>query len=69
MGRGRSLLYFFIDARKWFKGLKTTLNLSELTDAQTETLREESLEIEGLSERDETDVDTKEKSEKSGNIV
>jgi hypothetical protein len=61
---GGSLLYYYIDARKWFKGPKITLNLAELTDAQTQALRDEGLEIEGLSEREETDGEIREKSEK-----
>jgi hypothetical protein len=62
---GGSLSYYFIDARKWFKGPKITLNLAELTEAQTEALREEGLEIEGLgTESDEATTEISEKGEK-----
>jgi hypothetical protein len=62
---GGSLSYYFIDARKWFKGPKITLNLAELTEAQTEALREEGLEIEGLgTESDEATGEVGEKGEK-----
>jgi len=46
---GGPLAYYFIDARKWFKGPKITLDLEELTEAQQEALREEELEIEGVA--------------------
>jgi len=62
---GGSLLYYFVDARKWFKGPKITLNLGELTEAQTEALREEGLEIEGLeSDGDGVGGEVPEKGEK-----
>ena len=60
---GGSLLYYFIDARKWFKGPKITLDLNELTEAQQEALRDEGLEIEGLSVHQ--DQGQEEKGEKS----
>lgn len=60
---GGSLLYYYIDARKWFKGPKITLDLDELTAEQQEALREEGLEIEGLPV--ETAMPEVEKGEKS----
>ena len=46
---GGSLLYYYVDARKWFKGPKITLDLDELSTEQQDALREEGLEIEGLA--------------------
>jgi hypothetical protein len=46
---GGSLLYYYVDARKWFKGPKITLDLDGLTTEQQEALRDERLEIEGLA--------------------
>ena len=40
--------YYFIDARKWFKGPKVTVDLDLLTEEQEEILREEGVEVEGL---------------------
>lgn len=45
---GGSLLYYFIDARKWFTGPKITISDVELTEEQQVAIREEGLEIEGL---------------------
>ncbi|KAL9116027.1 MAG: hypothetical protein Q9227_000395 [Pyrenula ochraceoflavens] len=45
---GGALLYYFIDARKWFKGPKITVDLDVLDEEQEEVLRQEGLEIEGL---------------------
>jgi len=45
---GGALLYYFLDARKWFKGPKITLNLEELTAEQEQALADEGLEIEGI---------------------
>ena len=45
---GGALAYYYIDARKWFKGPKITVDLDELTLEQEEALREEGVEIEGL---------------------
>ncbi|KKY15143.1 putative gaba permease [Diplodia seriata] len=44
-----SLAYYFIDARKWFTGPKMTLDADALSETQQEALREEGLEIEGVS--------------------
>ncbi|KAL2428739.1 GABA-specific permease [Exophiala dermatitidis] len=46
---GGALLYYFIDARKWFRGPQITLDLSELTEEQEAALRAEGLEDEGAS--------------------
>ncbi|KAF2194487.1 gaba permease [Zopfia rhizophila CBS 207.26] len=45
---GGSLLYYYIDARKWFIGPKITLNVEELTNIQEDAIREEGLQIERL---------------------
>lgn len=45
---GGALLYYFLDARKWFKGPKITLNLEELTAEQEQVLVDEGLEITGI---------------------
>jgi hypothetical protein len=45
---GGALLYYFIDARKWFKGPKITLNVEELTAEQEQALVDEGLEIQGI---------------------
>jgi len=42
---GGALLYYFIDARKWFKGPKITLDRDALTAEQQRVLVEEGLEI------------------------
>lgn len=42
---GGSLLYYFIDAHKWFTRPKITLDVSELTTEQEEALREEGFDI------------------------
>ncbi|KAK5202024.1 GABA-specific high-affinity permease [Cryomyces antarcticus] len=44
---GGALLYYFIDARKWFTGPKITINLDELSEEQEEALKEEGLEVQG----------------------
>jgi hypothetical protein len=46
-GRG-ALGFYYLDARKWLKGLKVTADLDELTAEQEEVLREEGVEIKGL---------------------
>ena len=45
---GGSLLYYFVDARKWFTGPKITVDTSELTEAQQKAIIEDGLEVEGL---------------------
>ncbi|KIX94745.1 uncharacterized protein Z520_09435 [Fonsecaea multimorphosa CBS 102226] len=43
---GGALLYYYIDARKWFRGPQITIDLSQLTEEQAEALREEGLKEE-----------------------
>jgi amino acid transporter len=45
---GGALLYYYIDARKWFKGPKITVDVDSLTDEARQALADEGLEIEGL---------------------
>lgn len=46
---GGSLLYYFVDARKWFTGPKMTIEGEEsLTEEQMVAIREEGLHVEGL---------------------
>jgi hypothetical protein len=48
---GGSLLYYFIDARKWFTGPKMTIEGEEtLTEEQRAALREEAFQIDGVPE-------------------
>jgi len=47
---GGAMLYYYIDARKWFKGPKITLDVETLTEDQQRALADEGLEIEGLHE-------------------
>ena len=46
---GGALLYYYIDARKWFRGPQITIDLSQLTEEQEAALKEEGLKIEGTS--------------------
>jgi hypothetical protein len=46
---GGSLLYYFIDARKWFKGPKMTVDVSEMTEAQQQVLENEGIEVVGAA--------------------
>jgi len=46
---GGALAYYYIDARKWFTGPKMTLNLEEFSEEQTDAMRADGLEINGLS--------------------
>jgi len=43
-----ALAYYYIDARKWFKGPKITVDLDVLSEEQERVMREEGLEVEGL---------------------
>ncbi|KAI9754802.1 MAG: hypothetical protein M4579_004527 [Chaenotheca gracillima] len=43
-----AILYYFIDARKWFQGPKITLNLDDLSESQEKALAEEGLEVKDL---------------------
>lgn len=45
---GGAILYYYIDARKWFTGPKITVDLDQLTEEQEEALREEGVQVEGL---------------------
>ncbi|OCK92283.1 gaba permease [Cenococcum geophilum 1.58] len=54
---GGSLLYYFVDARKWFTGPKITLNTDELTETQEAALRAEGMEIEGLAPPNDSDTE------------
>ncbi|KAL1587702.1 hypothetical protein WHR41_03506 [Cladosporium halotolerans] len=42
---GGALLYYFLDARKWFTGPKMTLNVDDLSEEQQEAIRVEGLEV------------------------
>lgn len=44
---GGALLYYAVDARKWFRGPQITIDLAELTEEQEAALREEGLKVEG----------------------
>jgi amino acid transporter len=44
---GGALAYYYIDARKWFRGPQITIDLDQLTAEQEEALREEGLQVEG----------------------
>jgi hypothetical protein len=43
---GGALLYYAVDARKWFRGPQITIDLDQLTDAQAAALREEGVKVE-----------------------
>jgi len=45
---GGALVYYFIDARKWFVGPKITLEIDDLSDTQRKTIIDEGLQVEGL---------------------
>lgn len=70
---GGSLLYYFIDARKWFTGPKMTLDVDTMSPDQRQVLVDEGLEIKGLtgegSKNDETAVDTQETKKGEGQIA
>lgn len=42
---GGALLYYFLDARKWFTGPKITLTLDDLSESQERALEEEGLDV------------------------
>jgi len=44
---GGALAYYYIDARKWFKGPQITIDLDQLTEEQEAALKEEGLKVEG----------------------
>ncbi|KAF2492375.1 gaba permease [Lophium mytilinum] len=54
---GGSLIYYFIDARKWFTGPKITLNAEDLTETQEAAIRAEGIQIEGHPPADKSDSD------------
>jgi hypothetical protein len=43
-----SLLYYFVDARKWFTGPKITLSEESISEAQVEAIKADGLDIEGV---------------------
>lgn len=43
---GGALFYYYIDARKWFRGPKITLDISTLSEEQMAVLVDEGLEVE-----------------------
>ncbi|KZF24063.1 gaba permease [Xylona heveae TC161] len=45
---GGALLYYFIDARKWFTGPKMTLNLDDLSEEQQRAIADEGMKVEGV---------------------
>ena len=45
---GGSLLYYAVDARKWFTGPKITIDTDDLTEEQAEAIRDEGLIVNGL---------------------
>ena len=52
------MVYYYIDARKWFKGPKITVDLDELSEEQTQALKDEGLQIDGLEEKTEGEIVT-----------
>ena len=46
---GGALLYYYVDARKWFRGPQITIDLSQLTEEQEQALKAEGLKVEGGS--------------------
>ncbi|MCJ1289067.1 GABA-specific high-affinity permease [Xylographa carneopallida] len=46
---GFSLLYYYVDARKWFTGPKITIDTDGLTEEQAEAIRDEGLIVGGLN--------------------
>ena len=57
---GGALLYYYVDARKWFTGPKITVDADELSEEQVRAIREEGLHVEGLEDGKEGTVDAKE---------
>lgn len=43
-----ALIYYFVDARKWFTGPKITIDTDDLTEAQQKAIAEDGLVIKGL---------------------
>ena len=46
---GGALAYYYIDARKWFTGPKITLDTDDLTEEQEVAIREEGLDVKGVT--------------------
>lgn len=44
-----AILYYFVDARKWFSGPKITIATDDLTEEQQVAIREEGLDIQSVS--------------------
>ena len=43
-----ALAYYYIDARKWFKGPVMTIDVDNMTEEQRQAIREEGLAIQSL---------------------
>ncbi len=43
-----ALVYYFVDARKWFTGPKVTIDADDLTEAQQNAIITDGLDIKGL---------------------
>lgn len=61
---GGSLLYYFVDARKWFTGPKMTLGDGELTEGEKVAVREEGLSVTNSASDEEVAGDAKVNAEK-----
>lgn len=48
---GGALLYYYIDARKWFTGPKITIDTADLSAEQEQEIRASGLIIEGLEKK------------------
>ena len=57
---GGSLLYYYVDARKWFTGPKITIDAEDLSEEQVTAIREEGIHVEGFEDAKMRVVDTKE---------
>lgn len=49
-----SLIYYYIDARKWFTGPKITIEVGDLTEEQEVAIREEGLDVKTIEGPRET---------------
>ena len=47
---GGSLLYYYVDARKWFTGPKITIDAEDLSEEQARAIREDGIHVEGLDD-------------------
>jgi amino acid transporter len=50
---GGALLYYFIDARKWFTGPKMTVDVSDMTEEQQQVFQAEGVDVVGATAGDE----------------